>query len=153
MLPLQLLRTRITEKGTNIVPRFCTPADGDDTVLQLAAKIIKEFEESWKNKEKKLFLTERIALLESQYNDYKLTRGFYTLLERRCIFTKMKEMKIESKGIIRNVNVNSNNLFYDPVNVRKELFEESSKRGFALTDFGRREIIDTVASRINVPAN
>jgi predicted nuclease of restriction endonuclease-like RecB superfamily len=153
MLPLQLLRTRITEKGTNIVPRFCTPADGDDSVLQLAAKIIKEFEESCKNKEKKLFLTERIALLESQYNDYKLTRGFYTLLERRCIFTKTKEMKIESKGIIRNVNVNSNNLFYDPVNVRKELFEESSKRGFALTDFGRREIIDTVASRINVPAN
>ncbi|MDQ4022931.1 MAG: DUF790 family protein, partial [Thermoproteota archaeon] len=72
MLPLQLLRTRITDKGTNIVPRFCT---ADDSVVQLAAKIIKEFEESWKNKEKKLFLTERIALLESEYNDYKLARG------------------------------------------------------------------------------
>jgi uncharacterized protein len=150
MLPLQLLRIRITEKGTNIVPRFCTP--DDDSVLQLAAKIIKEFEESWKNKEKKLFLTERIALLESQYNDYKLARGFYTLLERRCIFTKVKEMKTESKGITSNIDINSNT-FHDPVNIRKELFEESSKRGFALTEFGRREIIDTVASRINVPAN
>jgi uncharacterized protein len=150
MLPLQLLRTRITEKGTNIVPRFCTP--DDDSILQLAAKIIKEFEESWKNKEKKLFLTERIALLESQYNDYKLPRGFSTLLERRCIFTKMKEMKTGSKDITSNVDINSNNL-HDPVNIRKELFEESSKKGFALTEFGRREIIDTVASRINVPAN
>ena len=152
MLPLQLLRTRITEKGTNIIPRFCIPTD-DDSVLQLAAKIIKEFEESWKNKEKKLFLTERIDLLESQYNDYKLVRGFYTLLERRCIFTKMKEMKTESKSIItNNVDINSNNL-HDPVNIRKELFQESSKRGFALTEFARREIIGTVASRINMHAD
>jgi len=149
MLPLQLLRTRITDKGTNIVPRFCT---ADDSVLQLAAKIIKEFEESWKNKEKKLLLTERIALLESEHNDYKLARGFYTLLERRCIFTKLNEIKTESKGIAGNIDVNNNNL-HDPVNIRKELFEESSKRGFALTEFGRREIIDTVASRINVPSN
>jgi uncharacterized protein len=149
MLPLQLLRTRITDKGTNIVPRFCT---ADDSVLQLAAKIIKEFEESWKNKEKKLFLTERIALLESEHNDYKLARGFYTLLERRCIFTKLNEIKTESKGIASNIDINNNNL-HDPVNIRKELFEESSKRGFALTEFGRREIIDTVASRINVPSN
>jgi predicted nuclease of restriction endonuclease-like RecB superfamily len=150
MLPLQLLRTRITEKGTNIVPRFCT---ADDSVLLLAAKIIKEFEESWKNKEKKLFLTERIALLESEYNDYKLARGFYTLLERRCIFTKIKEIKTESKGIANNVVYDNNDNLHDPVNIRKELFEESSKRGFALTEFGRREIIDTVASRINVPSN
>src|SRR5215212_4585169 len=129
MLPLQLLRTRITEKGTNIVPRFCT---ADDSVLLSAAKIIKEFEESWKNKEKKLFLTERIALLESEYNDYKLARGFYTLLERRCIFTKIKEIKTESKGIItNNVDINSSNNLHDPVNIRKELFQESSKRGFA----------------------
>lgn len=149
MLPLQLLRTRITDKGTNIVPRFCT---ADDSVLHLASKIIKEFEESWKNKEKKLFLTERIALIESEYNDYKLARGFYTLLERRCIFTKIKEIKTESKGIASNVYVNNDNL-HDPVNIRKELFEESSKRGFALTEFGRREIIDTVASKINVPSN
>src|ERR671921_1396160 len=113
MLPLQLLRTRITEKGTNIIPRFCIPAD-DDSVLQLAAKIIKEFEESWKNKEKKLFLTERIALLESEYNDYKLARGFYTLLERRCIFTKINEIKTESKAIASNIDVNNNNL-HDPV--------------------------------------
>jgi predicted nuclease of restriction endonuclease-like RecB superfamily len=149
MLPLQLLRTRITDKGTNIVPRFCT---ADDSVLHLASKIIKEFEESWKNKEKKLFLTERIALLESEYNDYKLARGFYTLLERRCIFSKIKEIKTDSKGIASNVYVNNDNL-HDPVSIRKELFEESSKRGFALTEFGRREIIDTVASKINVPSN
>jgi uncharacterized protein len=149
MLPLQLLRTRITDKGTNIVPRFCT---ADDSVLHLASKIIKEFEESWKNKEKKSFLTERIALIESEYNDYKLARGFYTLLERRCIFTKINEIKTESKGIASNVYVNNDNL-HDPVNIRKELFEESSKRGFALTEFGRREIIDTVASKINIPSN
>ena len=99
-----------------------------------------------------MFLTERIALLESEYNDYKLARGFYTLLERRCIFTKINEIKTESKAIASNIDVNNNNL-HDPVNIRKELFEESSKRGFALTEFGRREIIDTVASRINLPSN
>src|SRR5919199_942492 len=147
MLPLQLLRITITEKGTNIVPRFCTR---NDSVLHLAAKIIKEFEESWKNKEKKLLLTERIALLESEYNDYKLVRGLYTLLERRCIFTKIKE--IESKGIISNIDINSDNL-HDPINIRKALFEESSKRGYALTEFGRREIIDIVASRTKMSSN
>ncbi len=51
--------------------------------------MIQEFEHAWKNKEKKAVLK-----TESHYGrvrrrwgiDYKLVRGFYALLERRCTF-------------------------------------------------------------------
>jgi len=78
MLSLALLRTR-TRKGS-ITPLFCS-----DNELELAKKVIMEFEESLKQKERKGLLVERIESLESKH-DYKLVRGLYALLERRCTF-------------------------------------------------------------------
>ena len=54
--------------------------------------MIEEFEETWKKEERKGSLGERVSALESQYDAYKLVRGFYTLLERRCVFSSMKSM-------------------------------------------------------------
>src|SRR6476659_8399994 len=91
MLPLQLLRIRIKNKGKNISPVFCEyNNDCNSSELQLATKMIEEFEESWKKEERKGVLGERVAALESQYDTYKLVRRFDTLLERRCVFCKLK---------------------------------------------------------------
>src|ERR687894_1172514 len=82
MLTLQLLRVR-TRNGA-IFPLFCTKEED----IELAKKIIHEFEQTWKTKEKKAELEDRISTVEESDagSDYKLVRGFYTLLERRCTF-------------------------------------------------------------------
>ena len=125
MLPLPLLRIR-TRKGI-ITPLFCS-----DNELQLAKKVIKEFEDASKRKEKKGLLVERITTYESEH-DYKLVRGLYTLLERRCVFKSTSSL--------------------DSIFVRKAVFEEASRRGFALTDFERSDIINSVALRTGVSAS
>ena len=125
MLPLPLLRIRI-RKGS-ITPLFCS-----DNELPLAKKVIKEFEDALKRAEKKDLLVERITTYESKH-DYKLVRGLYTLLERRCVFKSTSSL--------------------DSTFVRRTVFEEASRRGFALTDFERDEIINNVALRIGVSAS
>src|ERR671926_813463 len=102
MLPAQLLRAKIRNKGKNIEPLFCEhsdeagPSSGDE--IHLAAKLIEEFNESWKNSERSGLLSERISMLEDQYGDYKLVRGLYTLLQRRCIFSSKKSELIETNS-------------------------------------------------------
>lgn len=125
MLPLPLLRVR-TSKGS-ITPQFCS--DSNSNELDLANKIIKQVEAALKKKEKKGVLQERIESFESN-NDYKLVRGLFALVERRCVFKNTSSV--------------------DSVFVRRALFEESSKRGFALTDFERSEMVSKVASMMNL---
>ena len=81
MLAAPLLRA-IVRKGT-IAPLFCT----QEKEFELAQRMIEEFKESNKNYEKKSKLNNRISAIESSYNDYKLVRGFYALLERRSTFS------------------------------------------------------------------
>ena len=145
MLPLQLLRVRIFNKGKNISPIFCRSADGSSFELKLAADIIKQFEESFRKRETKRLLGERISLLETSNNDYKLVRGLYALLERRCIF-----ISVEGQKPTAIVDGKSGIVDLDPFHIRKYLFEESSARGYALTDHERKEIINSVSSRIRV---
>ena len=142
MLPIQLLRIKITNKGKNISPVFCKPIDDSFHELKLAADLIKQFEDSFRRRETRGLLGERIALLESSFDDYKLVRGLYTLLERRCIFSSWNHA--ESKAKISG-NYSGYNL--DPFNIRKNLFEESSTQGYALNDHERKEIINSVASK------
>ncbi|MDW0282112.1 MAG: DUF790 family protein, partial [Nitrososphaeraceae archaeon] len=145
MLPLQLLRIKITNKGKNISPVFCKPVDDSFHELKLAADLIKQFEESFRKRETKRLLGERIALLESSFDDYKLVRGLYTLLERRCIFSSWNHAE-STANIGRNYSVYN----LDPFNIRKNLFEESSAQGYALNDHERKEIINSVASKIRI---
>ncbi|MGH9974647.1 MAG: DUF790 family protein, partial [Nitrososphaeraceae archaeon] len=142
MLPLQLLRIKITNKGKNISPVFCKPVDDSFHELKLAADLIKQFEESFRRRETRRLLGERISLLESSFDDYKLVRGLYTLLERRCIFSSWNHA--ESKA---NISGNYSGYNLDPFNIRKNLFEESSAQGYALNDHERKEIINSVASK------
>jgi uncharacterized protein len=163
MLPAQLLRAKIKNRGKNIEPLFCAHAtdtnlsNGDD--IHLAAKLIEEFNESWKNNERNGDLAEKVSMIEEQYGDYKLVRGLYTLLQRRCIFGSKKSGLAETSDSTTKSDIttlidhnvpNLANRSIDPFNIRRQLFEESSKRGFALTNSERSEIMDVVASRLGI---
>jgi uncharacterized protein len=149
MLTLQLLRVR-TRNGA-IFPLFCTK----DEEVELAKKIIQEFEHTWKNKERKAVLEDRIAAIEESDRgggDYKLVRGFYALLERRCTF-KSTDSNSDNDGVTTTTASTSTIPIIDPPRIRKAVFEESSKRGFALTELERREIAESVASRLNLSSH
>ena len=72
-------------------------------------------------------------------------RGLYTLLERRCKF-----ISVEGQKPTAILDGKSGIVDLDPFHIRKYLFEESSARGYALTDHERKEIINSVSSRIRV---
>ena len=137
MIPAQLLRVKVSNKGKHIAPIFCT----SDEDLSLADNIIKGFEESYKTRERKALLINKIGLIESDYGDYKLVRGLFTLLERRCKFVKREfiKNKIDSPGTI-----------VEPYVIRRKLFEKSSDCDFALTTPKRDEIIQSVASELGI---
>src|ERR687890_725270 len=141
MLTLQLLRVR-TRNGA-IFPLFCTKEEE----IELAKKIIQEFEQTWKNKEKKAVLEDRITAIEESDagSDYKLVRGFYSLLERRSTF---KSRDSNSDNEDAGTTSTSTIPIIDPPRIRKAVFEESSKTGFALTELERKEIADSVASKL-----
>ena len=145
MLTLQLLRVR-TRNGA-IFPLFCTKEED----VELAKKIIQEFEQTWKNKEKKAVLEDRISAIEESDagSDYKLVRGLYALLERRCTF-KGRDSNSYNDG---ETSSTSTITIVDPPRIRKAVFEESSKRGFALTELERMEIADSVASRLHLSSH
>lgn len=166
MLPAQLLRAKIRNKGKNVEPLFCAhstgvgPSGADD--IHLAAKLIEEFDESWKNRERSGLLSERVSIFEEQYGDYKLVRGLYTLLQRRCIFGLKKSELTQTNNSTAKTNLlevtNQDALelasrSIDPSHIRRQIFEESSKRGFGLTDSERSEIINSVASRLGIHAS
>jgi predicted nuclease of restriction endonuclease-like RecB superfamily len=133
MLPSQLLRIK-TRKG-EIIPLF-TGGENKSGHSELVKIIINEFEESAANKEKKKTLNERISLLERDFDDYRLVRGLSTLLERRCKFIPAISQSDENcKEIIC------------PADIRKQLWEESSRRGFALTPTRRDEIVNAISAR------
>ena len=146
MLPLQLLRIKVSNKGKNISPAFCRLGGNSSYELKIATDMIKQFEDSFKKRQTKGLLGERISLLEASYDDYKLVRGLYALLERRCIFRSR-----ESQKYMTNIVGNTSVINLDPFHIRKYLFEESSGRGYALTDYERKEIIDSVASKTRIP--
>jgi len=131
MLPSELLRTAI-RRGT-ITPLFCTADFGNGTDYELANKLIIFFTNAQKDRQCKGDLFQKIGSLESEY-DYKLVRGFLTLLERRSIF-------VQSNATSSNAT---------PVLIRRKLFEESSKQGWALSDSQRQGIIQNVADQLHV---
>lgn len=154
MLAAPLLRVRTSPKKGLIWPLFCTSQED----LELAARLIEEFQESWRNREKRSELDSRIAAIESERGiDYKLVRGLASLLERRCTFKTGSEIihKNDASHLASTdaadtatTDASSNNtILVNPAEIRKALFEESSRRGFALADSERTEIISMVASR------
>ena len=165
MLPLQLLRVR-TRKGA-IFPLFCTDDDHYGNYAGLAQKIIEEFKESAKKRERKKQLSRRLAEIEASHDDYKLVRGLGTLLERRSRFeagasgsdgTGTGTSASTSASIIGSQSTAGDAVSsarrvqssIDPASIRRALFEESSRTGFALTEGERDSLIQSVASKMEI---
>lgn len=151
MLASPLLRVAV-RKGM-IMPLFCTRSDE----LELAQSLVKEFQESCRAHERKFELYNRISAIESSHNDYKLIRGFCALLERRCVFNNAY---CSARHITNNTTNNepapsgdgagTTTIAIDPIDVRRMLFEESSKKGFALTDLERNSIINSISEKLHI---
>ncbi|HKU49922.1 MAG TPA: DUF790 family protein [Nitrososphaera sp.] len=151
------------------MPLFCVR----DDELELAERVLEEFKSSCISHEKKSELYDRISSIESAQNDYKLVRGFCALLERRCVFSANSYVRDDSNnsktiydaaahpenGIVTTAitttaaNTTISSLTVDPIEVRRMLFEESSRRGFALTEFERDSIVNSISEKLRVPTS
>lgn len=145
MLPLELLRTKITNKGQRITPLFCL-ASADN--LLIAQKLITEFESSYNQKETKGDLQKRLFLYENSYSDFKLIRGLIALLERRCVF---KINQFFSSDYEKNKFFSTQ--IPSSFSLRKVLFEESSRRGLPIDHTKRDKIFQYVASKLGIETN
>jgi predicted nuclease of restriction endonuclease-like RecB superfamily len=131
MLQSSLIRAKI-RKG-KIYPVFADINNVRD--VELASTMIDRFKSAVKNGETKGSLASSVKELEYYY-DYRLVRGFYSLLERQSVF----KSKADYHGI-------------DPILLRRKVFEESSKRGFALTEYERGRIMSDIAKAFNINSN
>ena len=123
MLPANLLRVR-TVKG-QIYPLY---AELDDENLRLAEKLVKLFQDHIGKRKGELL--DEIAAFEMTGFDYRLVRGLSMTLQRLCNF------QLESAT--------------NPREARRAIFEEANKRGLVATDEMRKEILESVAKRVNV---
>jgi predicted nuclease of restriction endonuclease-like RecB superfamily len=144
MLPLELLRTKITNKGQRITPLFCL-ASVDN--LSIAQKLITEFEFSNNKKETKGDLQKRLFLYENSYNDFKLIRGLIALLERRCVFKVNQSISSGYKNHLFSTQLPSS------FSLRKMLFEVSSRDGLSVDHAKRDKIFQHVASKLGIDTN
>jgi uncharacterized protein len=144
MLPLELLRTKITNKGQRITPLFCL-ASVDN--LSIAQKLITEFEFSKNKKETKGDLQKRLFLYENSYNDFKLIRGLIALLERRCVFKVNQSISSGYKNHLFSTQLPSS------FSLRKMLFEVSSRDGLSVDQAKRDKIFQHVASKLSIDTN
>jgi predicted nuclease of restriction endonuclease-like RecB superfamily len=131
MLQSSLIRAKI-RKG-KIYPVFADINNVRD--VELASTMIDRFKSAVKNGETKGSIASSVKELEYYY-DYRLVRGFYSLLERQSVF----KSKADYHGI-------------DPILLRRNVFEESSKRGFALTEYERGRIMSDIAKAFNINSN
>jgi len=140
MIPQEYLRVKISNKGNNIAPVFCT----SDNDLLLLANLIREYEEAAHKRLRKRFLADRIRKYEIDNGDARLVRGICTLLERKCIFVNTMEQKQNKLTFALEIPQ------LDSKELRRNLFEESARREIALNIDKRNEIIRTVSSRLGI---
>ena len=140
MLPIELLRVRISSKMNQIRPVFFDY----ENELSLPSKIIKMYEEMAEKKVSKANVDENVSKIEAKYTDYKLVRGICHLLEQRCVYASYASSNIAFSDN-RNNN-NTNNAIY----LRRNIFEESSRNGYPVTENERKDILQKVASKNNL---
>lgn len=148
MLSSELLRTRIARTGQCIFPNYVDPQAKDSLIL--ADRLIEILRICSGGKVSKSEISERISQVESDYKDYKLVRGLFQILERRCTYKQV----LEANPSLANKNEwqrNTKNDFdmeltYDPIALRRQVFEESARVGFSLSKEMRAKILEKVAT-------
>ena len=121
-------------------PVFCDY----ENELSLPSKIIKMYEEMAEKKVSKANVDENVSKIEAKYADYKLVRGLCHLLEQRCVYASYTSSNIAFSD--NGNNNNTNNAIY----LRRNIFEESSRNGYPVTENERKYILQKVASKYNL---
>src|ERR671920_416721 len=85
MIPSDLLRYKIDYKNNKITPIFCN-IDNYSPEYQIAKKILEIIDDCYVNRYNKDKLNYMIKALEYSQKDYKLIRGLYSIIEKRCSF-------------------------------------------------------------------
>ena len=85
MIPSDLLRYKIDYKNNKINPILCN-IDSYSPEYQIAKEILEIFDECYVNRYNKPKLNYMIKALEYSQKDYKLIRGLYSIIEKRCSF-------------------------------------------------------------------
>lgn len=147
MIPSDLLRYKIDYKNNKIYPLLCS-FDSNSSEYKVAKKIIEIFDECYINKDNKDKLNYTIKLLEYTYKEYKLVRGLYSILEKKCTFKSVFEND-------KNIEpLNSNPLKeivtkLTPTQTRRIVFEESALNNIAVTEYKRFNILNTVSEKLD----
>ena len=81
-------------------------------------------------------LDENILEIEAKYTDYKLVRGICRLLEQRCVYALPG----------RTFPHGGNNNAMNAINLRRKIFEESSRNGYPATEDERKQILQKFAT-------
>ena len=134
MLPIELLRVRISSKLNQIRPVFYNSQEKNH--LLLVVKLVKMFEQMGTEGVSKAKLDENILEIEAKYTDYKLVRGICHLLEQRCVYTLPG----------RTFPHGGNNNAMNAINLRRKIFEESSRNGYPATEDERKQILQKFAT-------
>ena len=134
MLPIELLRVRISSKLNQIRPVFYDSQEKNQ--LLLVVKLVKMFEQMDTEGVSKAKLDENILEIEAKYTDYKLVRGICHLLEQRCVYTLPG----------RTFPHGGNNNAMNAINLRRKIFEESSRNGYPATEDERKQILQKFAT-------
>lgn len=138
MLPIELLRVRISSKLNQIRPVFYDSQEKNQ--LLLAVKLVKLFEQMGTEGVSKAKLDENILEIEAKYTDYKLVRGICHLLEQRCVYALPG----------RTFTHDGNNNAMNAINLRRKIFEESSRKGYSVTEDERKQILQKFATESNL---
>ncbi len=134
MLPIELLRVRISSKLNQIKPIFYDSQEKNQ--LLLVVKLVKMFEQMGTEGVSKAKLDENILEMEAKYTDYKLVRGICHLLEQRCVYALPG----------RTFPHGGNNNAMNAINLRRKIFEESSRNGYPATEDERKQILQKFAT-------
>ncbi len=147
MIPSDLLRYKIEYKNNKIYPLLCS-LDSNSSEYQVTKKIIEIFDECYINKDTKDKLNYTIKLLEYTHKDYKLVRGLYSILEKKCTF----------KSVFENDNNTEHHNFIPlngmvtrltPTEIRRIVFEESALNNIAVTEDKRFKILNTISNKLD----
>ena len=138
MLPIELLRVRISSKLNQIRPIFYDSQEKNQ--LLLVVKLVKMFEQMGTEGVSKAKLDENILEMEAKYTDYKLVRGICHLLEQRCVYALPG----------RTFPHGGNNNAMNAINLRRKIFEESSRNGYPATEDERKQILQKFATESNL---
>jgi uncharacterized protein len=148
MISSDLLRYKIDYKNKKIYPILCT-IDNNSSEYQLAKKIIEIFDECYANKYNKNKLNYMIKLLEYSQKDYKLIRGLYSILEKKCIFKPVFENEKEDTKSDNPDPLNRIIPKLTPAEIRRTIFQESALNNIAVDEDKRFKILEKVSNELN----